>query len=245
MKPDEALAPPARQELRPTYAARVGLALLATPALVMAGAAAAWLPGAAIAGGAALLWTGLARRRLVIDESGVIARGLLGQRALAWGEIRHYTYWMGRYGNMELVLHGRDGRWILIDARYRGVAAASARIIATLHALHGERATFAPFTIEDEGLRHAKAGLLRWKQLEIVKLDHQQPQRMRVLQHGKALAWVSEPLTEVENSVLLLERLAERGVVVEVPPVQLVTERLRDMLAARAALPRAQVVRRD
>jgi hypothetical protein len=241
----DSLARPARQELRPTLVARAGLALIATPTLLIAGAAGAWPFAVGAAAVSALLWTGLARRRLLIDEHGVSVRGMLGRRAFAWDEIRHYTYWAGRYGNVELVLRDHDGRWMLLDARYRDIRAATARIIAELHARYGERATFAPFSLEDEGLRHMRAGLLRWKDLEVVKLDRQEPQRMRVLKRGKALAWVSTLLSEVENSVLLLERLGERGVAIELPPAQLVTTRLREMLAARAALPRAQVVRRD
>jgi hypothetical protein len=249
--------------LRPTLVSRLafGLVMISCAAVFLAGAY--WAVSGALAVVYAGCWAAIDRRRVVVDRDGVRARGVHRWVALAWDEIDRYTYWSGNASSHArrsleigapgssvvgtrhvLILYGKDGTRVRIDSRYRGAHVAIARILTVLHARLGENASFAPFSLDDEGLRHARRGLLPWKQLERVKLDNQLPPRLRVLERGRVLAWVSVRMSHVHNGILLLERLAERGVELDLGRKQRVTHRLAGLLDARAALPRAEVVRR-
>jgi hypothetical protein len=250
-------------QLRPTLVSRLALGLVALPLAWLFAAGAFWAVSGAVAVAYDGCWGILGRRRVVVDREGVTARGVVGQVVLGWTAIDHYTYWSGNADGSgrrsleigapgssvvgtrhALVLCGKDGTRLRIDSRYRGAHLAIATILAVVHARLGEEASFAPFSLDVEGLRHARRGLLPWKQVELVKLDNQLPPSLRVLERGRALAWVRVRMSHVHNGMLLLERLAERGVELELGRSQRVTHRLAGLLDARAALPRAEVVRR-
>ncbi len=253
---------PDAQQLRPTIVSRIALGLLAAPVATVAVYSGSWLLAGGTAGVFAAASAAIGRRRVAVDATGVRARGAFGERALAWDAIDHYTYWSGTARTIQTIdpridapansvlgsrhvldLHGRDGQRIRIDSRYRGAERAIAAIVREVHARHAGRTSFLPFEVRSDGLHHARAGVLPWQRLEQVKLDAQQPPRLRVLEHGKAWPWASEPMSRIHDGLLLLEQLAERGVQIDRGIQQLVTAKLAERMAAQAALPRAEVVR--
>ncbi len=248
-------------ELRPTLVSRLGIALLVLPIALVAADAADWLVIAIVTALYGLAFVAIALRRTIIDDAGIHARALIGKRDLAWDEIDHYTYWSGRVralGARQLVIdgpgasvvgtrhalavYGKDGQRIRIDSRFAGASAAIARVLDDVHARLGERASFEPFAIEDGGLRY-RDRVLPWPQLEKIQLDAQLPPRLRAMKAGKAFPWAACSMAHVQNGVLLLERLAERGVPIDLGAKQLVTSKLAERLQ-RPQLPRAEIVKR-
>jgi hypothetical protein len=255
---------PDAQQLRPTIVSRIALGLVAGPIAAVGVYSGSWVLAGGTAGVFAAASAAIGRRRVTVDETGVRARGAVGERGLAWDAIDHYTYWSGTARTLQVIdpridapansvlgsrhvldLHGRDGKRIRIDSRYHGAERAIAAIVREVHARHAGRTSFSPFEVRSDGLHHARAGLLPWNRLELVKLDAQQPPRLRVLEHGKAWPWANEPMSRIHDGLLLLEQLAERGVRIERGIQQLVTAKLAERMAAQAALPRAEVVRPD
>ena len=117
--------------------------------------------GDVIAAALAVAWIALAiwlaRRRLIIDDRGVTARGAIMTVALRWDRIARYRlrdapipFGIGVLGKLveliervateapdqqfTLLLVAADGRELVIDRRYRGCAAARDRIVAELAA---------------------------------------------------------------------------------------------------------------
>jgi len=246
-------------ELRPTLVSRLGLALLALPIALVAADAADWVVIAVVTALYGLAFVAIALRRTIIDDTGLHARALIGKRDLAWDDFDHYTYWSGRVRGVSaralvidkasvvgtrhaLAVYGKDGKSIRIDSRFRGAPAAIAHVLDKRHDRIGERASFEPFAIEEDGL-HYEDRVLPWAQLEKIQLDAQLPPRLRAMKHDKAFPWATCSMAHVHNGLLLLERLAERGVVIDLGAKQLVTSRLAERLQ-RPQLPRAEVIRR-
>lgn len=152
---------------------------------------------------------------------------------------RQFT--MGR-----LTLIARDGRKIVVDTRYRKVAEALDRAFAELHPrLRTQPLDFAPFALTDTELRHAKKGALGLADIDKIGAGNA---KLAIRRRGKRLAWVSVPMKRVKNVMLLVEELAERGLVIDaksdvfVPPP--VLAKLRAATARQAALPAAKIVQR-
>ena len=84
-----------RIELRAALAPSIGLLLLAIfPGLLVAFAPIAWkLFGIVLVAGLLALAIAVGKRRLVIDERGVTAKGAFGLTRLDWDEVDHYTFW--------------------------------------------------------------------------------------------------------------------------------------------------------
>jgi hypothetical protein len=85
-----------RIELRAALAAPIGLALFAFVLVALAFV----VPGSSSKVAFGLFAIGvlgiaiqLARRRLVIDDTGLTARGMFGTQQMSWGQIDHYTFW--------------------------------------------------------------------------------------------------------------------------------------------------------
>ena len=250
--------------LRPTWVSRLGLGLLLAPIVAATAAAGAWLAVGAIGAGFAATSFGISRRRIVVDDHGIRVRTLRGERTIAWSDVTHYTYWSrpvraklrgfgierqidGPSGTVSqchhtLAIHGRGGR-IKISSGFRGADRAVARILAEVHIRFAGATRFGPFTIEDEGLRHSRAGVLPWSQIEVVRL-REYPARLQVMKHDKAFPWQTASLTTLPNGILLLERLGERGVPVDLGTKQLVTSTLIETCGRHAGLPRAEIIRR-
>lgn len=183
---------------------------------------------------------------------------------MPWSDVTHYTYWSGPvratirgvgierqidgpHGGVSqchhtIAIHGHNGR-VKISSAFRGADRGVARILAVLHARFSGMTSFPPFTIEDDGLRHARVGLLPWSQIEVVRL-REYPPRLQVMKHDKAFPWQTASLKHLPNGILLLERLSERGVPVDLGTKQLVTPTLIETSTRHAGLPRAEIHRR-
>ncbi len=251
-------------QLRQTLVSRLGLALLITPVVAITAATGAWLVVGAVGAVYSAASFGISRRRITIDDHGVRVSSLFGERVMPWSEMTHYTYWsgpvrasirgvgierqidgpLGGVGQCHhtLAIHGRSGS-IKISSAFRGAERGVARILAELHARFSGATSFPPFTIEEDGLRHARAGLLPWSQIEVVRL-REYPARLQVMKHDKAFPWQSASLKHLPNGILFLERLSERGVPVDLGTKQLVTPTLIETCERHAGLPRAEIHRR-
>ncbi len=85
-----------RLELRASVAASIGLVLLALipgMLLVIVPSAAGKIISAVIVAALLALAIALGKRRLVVDERGVTAKGVFGKTRVDWDEVDHYTYW--------------------------------------------------------------------------------------------------------------------------------------------------------
>ncbi|HEY4055352.1 MAG TPA: hypothetical protein VGM39_02045 [Kofleriaceae bacterium] len=256
--------------LRPTFVSRLALGLVSAVPIGIAIAASAWIATAAFGVGVIGVGTALARRRISLDSTGATRTGLLGTTHIPWGNVSHYTYWSGnpraRFfddGDSEdkapgvertidgpfsgvtttrhnLVIHARSGGRIAITTGFAGAGDAVAIALAEIHARHAERTEFAPFTIEEEGLRHPRAGFLEWFDVESARLN-EFPPVVQIMKDGKAFPWASASLAKVHDGCLFLEKLAARGIPVDIGSRQLVPASLVETLR-RTSLPRAEVV---
>jgi hypothetical protein len=248
--------------LRPTLVSRIALLLVLAALGAFMWFAQLYIALAVVLGVGVLAWIALAARSITIDGDGLRARSLFGTRTLPWTEVEDYTYWSASPRRMyngdlriagsasavtvrqhELIVRGKTTR-IRIHTAYRGAPAAIAQVIETIHVLRGGTSTFTPFAITDAGLQH-RQDTLAWTDLEKVTVDAQVPPRLKVFKHGKAFPWKSEKLGDVDNGLLLLERLTDRGIEVDLGPQQLAHDALLQRMAARAAMPAARVVKRS
>ncbi|MDX2089392.1 MAG: hypothetical protein SFX73_16185 [Kofleriaceae bacterium] len=252
--------PVERLELVPTIARRVAVTLLALPVVGVAVASGAWIVAGVTVVAYVATCVAFGRLRVVVDRDGIHA----GRRTLAWSAIDHYTYTsslprgfvqIGQGNRLiranaasstrhDLLVVGTDGSAIRIDSHFRRAEHAVSMILVELHRRLADRASFAPFALEDDGLHHARKGVLPWTKLEVVAVDGQTPPRIHLKAHGKAFPWVTEHAPSVCNTLLFLERLAERGISLELNQGVLVHDQLDALLQRRAAMPRAEVVER-
>jgi hypothetical protein len=154
-----------------------------------------------------------------------------------------------RFTQGRLTLVSKSGVKLPIDARYRDVGAALDRVFAEAHPRLRERAgaltDFAPFTLTETELRHAKKGTLGLADIEKIGAASA---RITIKKRGKRLAWVGVPMRKIRNVMLFLEVVAERGLVVNanaevfMPPT--VLDKLRAAASRQAAMPQARVVSR-
>jgi hypothetical protein len=85
-----------RLELRASVGASIGLVLLAIipgMLLVIVPSAAGEIVSAIAVAALLALGIALGKRRLVIDERGVSAKGVFGVKRVDWNEVDHYTFW--------------------------------------------------------------------------------------------------------------------------------------------------------
>jgi hypothetical protein len=247
------------------------LALIPLATLFQARGVGVIVPALLVVGMVALA-VALARRRLLLDPTGVTAVGMLGARHIAWKDVDHYTFWavdesagyyVGLFGLIgvllalaarrssghrgfsrgRLTLVGRRGT-LVIDARYNNVAEALDLAFAELHPRLRDR-NFTPYVLGDHELHHARKGTLGLADIERVSVSGTW---LAIKRRGKRLAWARDRMSRVHNVMLLLEVLAERGLVVKpssqvfVPPT--VLDKLRAAASRHAALPQARVVSR-
>jgi hypothetical protein len=154
-----------------------------------------------------------------------------------------------RFGTGRLRLVGKDGTSLLIDQRYRDARGALDRAFDELHPrlrAHAGDETFAPFRLTDNELVHDRKGPLALAEIERVSISGG---RFTVKKRGKRFAWVACSMRRVANVMLLVEELADRGIVIKaaagqfVPPT--VLEKLRAAASRQALLPAARVVSKE
>ena len=190
-------------------------------------------------------------RKLIVDEGGVVAKGLFGSRRIAWDDVRKYRFWsyelqvkgrgahagqaavvLGAIGLLErggrargvdnrrfgtgtgsgrLTLLGRDGTRIAIDGRYRDVASVLDRIFAELHRrLRLEaRRNFAPFALEGSALLFRGNRAIDLADIEMISVTND---RLAVRKRGARSSWATSSMKRLDNGMLLLEDLRDRGV---------------------------------
>ncbi len=140
LKPQIGLVRSRPLELRPTNVTRIALVPVFGLLALMFGAIAIPLAVPCIAGCVGSFVCVIARRRLIVDDTGVEIRGTFGRRRMVWDEIDHYTYWVttAATGLVEsaserllgsrtsgvnrprLVHYTTSGRRLTIDLFYRG-----------------------------------------------------------------------------------------------------------------------------
>ena len=215
-------------ELRAHIAAPIAYGALAMLGLVLLVASASptfQLTFLVVFGACAWLTMALARRRLVVDDRGITVRGLFGTRHVAWREIAHYHYWS------QHLLKGGALTRLLMRRPHRQVT--------------HERLSLVPFSLGDTDLVHRTKGRLPLADIERVDVVGA---TISVVRRGKRLAWVSESMARVKNGMFLVEKLAERGIVVSANPLLFVPagvlEKVRAAASRQAALPEARLVAR-
>lgn len=251
-------------ELRSHIAAPIAYGALGMFGLVLLAATASptfQLAFLVVFGACAWPTVALARRRLVVDDRGFTVRGLFGTRHVAWREIAHYQYW-----SQHLLKGGALTRWLMrrphrrvtherlsivpygvppihVDPRYANLGGALDALFGELHARL--KPEFLPFALTDTELVHRTKGRLPLADLERVDVVGA---TISVIRRGKRLAWVSESMARVKNVMLLVEKLAERGIVVSANPLLFVPagvlEKVRAAASRQAALPQARLVAR-
>lgn len=251
-------------ELRAQIAAPVAYAALSvfSLVLVLVGNPTVKLAFVAVFGLFAWLTVALARRRLVVDDRGFTVRGLFGTRQVLWREISHYHYWsahMFKAGAVTRFLMRRPHRQVSherlvivpvgkprihVDPRYAKVDGALDALFAQLHTR--VKPDFQPFALSDTELVHRTKGTLALADIERVDVVGAV---ISVIRRGKRLAWVSESMARVKNGMFLVEKLAERGIVVSANPLLFVPagvlEKVRAAASRQAALPQARLVARE
>lgn len=219
----------------------------------------------------------ISQRRLIVDDDGVETRGMFGDKRIAWSEIESYTFvsidpHSRQYGQgglagavvvaavkaMEkkpqhrafraghLMLHG-GGRKVTVAPWFKDIDQALERIFGELSTRLGQRAgtQFGPFAFDGQTLRHDKKGELTIMELDKVEVTATGAVVVRKV--GKRLPWASASMAKLPCSLVLLERLADRGVHVEVSKsvfLPMPTLGLMSRIAtARSNLPQARVQR--
>jgi hypothetical protein len=163
-------------------------------------------------------------------------------RGLRKSKAQHRRFTQGR-----LVLVGKDGTQIPLDARYTDVALALDLAFAELHPRLRQRPLdFSPMTLTDTELRHTKKGVIGLADIEHISVGGQQ---LAIKKRDKRFSWASAPMRKVKNVMLFLEVLAERGLVVKASadvfmPAPVI-DKLRIASSRQAAMPTARVVARD
>ncbi len=221
------------------------------------------------------------RRRLVIDDRRIVAKGMFGTTAIPWDDVAHYHFWsLGQQGlyvaggggagvlvvlaamaiakairkspnNRQFSMGGmkiiaKDGQAMKLDLRYKDIAPALDRCFDELHArLRDQPRDYAPFTVSASQITHAKKGALALADIEKVSVTSG---RISVRKRGKRLAWATAPMSRTKNTMLFIDDLAERGIIIDAQTdvfVPLPTlSKLRASVSRQAALPSAKVVQR-
>lgn len=222
------------------------------------------------------------RRRLVIDDRRIVAKGFFGTTVIPWDELDHYRYWsLGQQGvyvagggglagviivavafavakavrktpnNRQfslggMKLFGKDGQRIKLDTRYANVAPALDRCFDEMHArLREKPRDYAPLAVSASDLIHDKKGPIALADIEKIGVSGG---RITVRKRGKRLAWANVPMRSTKNAMLLVDDLAERGIVIDANdevfvPVP-VLAKLRAAASRQSAMPVAKVVQR-
>ena len=280
-----------RLELKTGVGSRVAIGMLlliiAMPVMLI-GKTIGMVIGLVMIAGFIALCIAMGKRRLILDERGVTAKGMTGLRSIEWDQIDHYTFWSmdqqavyaggggggaigvivvmiiiaivraarrgktehRRFAQGRLTLVSGAGKITLpIDGRYKAVGTALDRVFAEMHPRLRNRpdaaTDFAPFTLSDTELRHAKKGTLGLADVEKVGAAGA---RITIKKREKRFSWVTVPMKRVKNVMLFLEVVAERGLIVNagaevfMPPT--VLDKLRAAASRQAGMPQARVVSR-
>jgi hypothetical protein len=159
-------------------------------------------------------WSGNPQFHAELQPRGALARLL----ALTWTAAearRHAGPPSRRFSEGRLRIVARDGRRIAIDARYKRPAEAVDAAFEHLHArLRGvARPDYVPFALGDGKLLLLGTGSVPLSEVERVQVAGG---TFVVRRRGTRSPWGGVAMGAIHNGLLLLEQLAERGVVVDV-----------------------------
>ena len=154
------------------------------------------------------------------------------------GRIPHRHFSLGA-----LKLYPKSGgKPLVIGHKYDNVVQLLELVFAELHARLGASADFAPFSLDQHALRHAKKGELALAEIESIRVAGFQ---IAVHKRGKRLAWCRVQMVRMNNSMLVLQQIADRGIVVNPASEVFVPEPTMRIFAATAArsnaLPQARL----
>jgi hypothetical protein len=153
-----------------------------------------------------------------------------------------------KFNGGRLVIHGNDGTKLTITPAFRDIDQGLERIFAELHprldAITGTG--FGKLSFDGHTLSHPSKGALSLPEIEKIVVNQHGVVSIRKV--GKRLGWASVRMSAITSSLLLFERLAQRGVVVDMsesvflplPTLGL----LAQLKAARENLPQARIQRR-
>lgn len=190
-----------------------------------------------------------------MDQTYLAAGGAAGAGAGAIAVILVYLFARAlrrsaknrRFSMGQLTIWSHAGDRIAIAPRFKGTGEALDRAFEELHArLRTRERDFTPFTLGEVDLHHATEGSLALADVDKIVVGSS---RVAVKRRGKRRAWARARMAKVHNVMLLLEELAERGLIVDtkrdvfVPPP--VLGKLEAAASRQAAMPQAKVVRRN
>jgi hypothetical protein len=202
------------------------------------------------------LSSGWPRGSLIIDDRGLEARDRHSTTHMAWQDIARYRFWshVRRRSHPahralsigQLTVFSRAGHELVIDQRYASLAEALDDVFAQLHATLANAASCAPFTLDDTNLVHASKGSLALADIRDV---HLAGATLVVRRHGKLWPWAAEAMSNVDNVLVLVEKLADRGVLVRASEHSFlplaVLDKVRATASRHTALPTATLVDHD
>ncbi|HTL32957.1 MAG TPA: hypothetical protein VL326_07525, partial [Kofleriaceae bacterium] len=157
-----------------------------------------------------------------LDDRGVWDRDLLAHHYIAWSELIGYTLssyqagtvdWLSRTGRATgptVTLYGPNGTVISIAEADWGMRILDVAVVKA-HEVLRQRAVpcnHAPFVLGQDALSHEHMGTLPLADIEAVTLDSSYELVIR----KRGLIWIKLGLGQVNNGLLLVEWLAERGV---------------------------------
>jgi hypothetical protein len=216
------------------------------------------------------LCVALGRGKLTVDDAGLARHGLFDVRRVPWREVSHYTYATGirkltfwdnsdfsdwlldrfvrfvtRRFRGRLVIHLHSGEPFPLDGDAYHLEPALDDLTARLHAVLGPRGDrFDPLTLEADAIVHASGARLSFLAIHHISIDH----CLRFFRDDSDDlddAALTVPLADLRNGLLLIQRLAERSLPLELdadatlPPA--LVRALADARARQKALPRAAV----
>jgi Family of unknown function (DUF6585) len=167
--------------------------------------------GPILLGPGAVLWWGLSRMRLTVDDEGLTQqRAFGGEVRLRFDEVSEYRYQSVPVQGQEqitLSLHTTDGRQVKITSIWSDVFEMAQRLVEAVEPLlHAP--SFGPVTLAGDAILY-DGKRVPFAEIQSVTL---QAARFRVGQKGKLLAAFAVGSLKVPNVFLLLDELRARGV---------------------------------
>jgi hypothetical protein len=216
----------------------------------------------------------LGRRKITIDDDALTRHGTFSVRRVPWREVSHYTYatgiskltfwdnsnlfdWLGdllirrvtRRFRGRFVIHLHSGEPFAVDSEHYHLEPALEELTGRLHAVLGPRGDrFDPLTLADDAVL-VNAGRGAGTRVPLLALHHVVVDHyLRFFRDDSgdlADAVLAVPLAELRNGLLLIQRLAERSLTLEVDAdASLPPSLVRALAEARArhqAMPRAAI----
>jgi hypothetical protein len=159
----------------------------------------------------AVLWWGLSRMRITVDDIGATQQRAFGRLVtLRFDEVSEYRYQMVTVQHTEqirLSLHAADGRQVKIAAMWPDVWEMTQQFVDAVEP-HLRAPSFGPITLTDDAILY-KGKRVAFADIKEVTIGFA---RLSVVKKGKLLAAFAVGSLKVPNIFLLLDELRARGV---------------------------------